>query len=119
MDFEESIGLHRIVHQPRSGVTEEGKLFFSEHRRLIGQVARIVLRYVKDPGWDFLTYRVDCHDDAIILDSLSWGYRGEGVTGLLWLFEQLGWGVDSSDLPPAHTVGVWVVSPDGSVVSLE
>ena len=76
-----------------------------------GNVRKVILAYVTEPSWGFLTYLVDDDHDGLCFDGFSWGYGGTGCRGLMWLFDQLHWKVNPADLPPAHEEGVWEVVP--------
>jgi len=110
--FKQELGIEILIRQPVSGCTERSKRFFDKMKVHLSSYSRVALVYIGEPDWEFLTFVIDVNGDAILLDGFSWGYHGEGPRGLQWLFGQMGWDIDESLLPPAHTEGMWLIFRD-------
>ena len=114
--FLESLGITHLHAEVKRGHTDGSKQFFEHNGYETPNPSKVVLSYVGEDDWTFSTYVVDESGVALEMFGFAWGYGGKGPRGLAWLFEWLGWAVDPRGLPPAHVVGTWIVSPDGSVI---
>ncbi len=113
---EQMLDLNVIFAQTESGATDDSKAIFEAYHDQVGAPKIVVLAYVTEPGWEFLTYVVGEGNQAICLDGFAWGFGGSGPHGLKWLLEQIGF-QPLSQSPPAHEEGVWIVHENGDVVA--
>jgi len=83
-----SQGLKREIYQDEfpAGVTEYSKEQFLKYRGELGRIIKVVIMEISD---EFSTY-IHGSEAILVLDGFSFGYRGEGPHGLIWLLEQCG-----------------------------
>jgi hypothetical protein len=117
LDFERAQKLE-IVYADKDCYTDFSKKGFLQNRELIGSPRRVLLLETRCPGPPF-TYVVDDQNRAMAFHGFSWGYGGEGLRGLKWLFSQIGFSVDMESLPKPHLFGAWEVLSDGTVTTAD
>lgn len=73
---EQMLDLNVIFAQTESGATDDSKAIFEAYHDQVGAPKIVVLAYVTEPGWEFLTYVVG--EGNLVIGIVSWGY-GSGV----------------------------------------
>ena len=117
--YENKLSLNVVFRQKPSGVTEESKELFDCVSGKIGKAEIVYLIYVEFPNWNYLTYVSDKDRRTLCFDGFSWGYGGEGPSGLGWLFGKLGFEIDDVQIESwANEPGCIGVQPDGLSAAL-
>lgn len=71
--------------------------------------------YANDPGTEQWIAFVNANEDRIVVSGFSWGYMGEGPTGLFATAKQLGFNVSREQIAGLPQNRVWVMELTGII----
>lgn len=116
--WESKLSLNIVYRQKPLGITETSKDLFKAVRGKIDAPIIVYLICTEEPRVDYLTYVSDSERKTLCFDGFSWGYAGEGPHGLEWLFKQLGFNIDITQIAAlSNKPGCTGVQSDGLTVS--